>query len=1560
MPASFTQRPHPSYRALPHAQEDANAEYYPLADYQSSASGTIRYLADVPHIPTPSWPAQVDHTAFDKTNASPDSSCSGATPTWLPYTLRWLCLTSILAFTAVLEILVVIAHAISAHRKGLVADDGSGSIVIFSKLVPTLLAVSQGILLSILLNDVRRTQPFANLASPSGASAAQSLTWIADAWWECLLSSLPKRHVKKTDWAMLCATVAFMFSFLVMSPFSSTLFVSQDVLFAEEVPFSQLDISSALPLQSNPIGTTYFRTVSSLLQNVTTSAWITDSYAVLPFWPSTMGSAPLGPILSDSVQTWSAKTTVFDVEVNCEQMNLVEFVSVDWFTPELNTTIPSHRVRLLSPSGCALNLTLLDGGDLAGIGGAVWSNLREINSTTTFGSGFDSPLNISGCMQDEIIFLSTSLYQATFANATVIGQACTTSYFTGNPSVTVTLSKSASLVEVDELEYLSVRELIPNNVADLPSFQRVFLNNTNWNVHLRKPLGSRRAFASGPAIMLSALYDFSPEKMAADSSFTQNAGRVKQRFFGELLRDVFDTTSISDAVKTTGTIADTKRRVVAVSAVAIILETSLLLQLILLSTVFVTTRLSRRPLGLFGDPAPPIRVAKLISNEANTLQSLDSLHSASSKELECSLSDKRYLLSQGRIRLVTGEYPQDTANKSTSQEKGSHQPTFLNSAHTEKQSHTFSMWMFVILIFLLSAVLTAVAYLFWYSDAVGLYQTAFVYAFDVSVGGLDLGDVNPASLITTLVAVSIGLWWGSLDTALRRIQPYLVLANKPITRSSSEGVSISYISSYLLWAAWRALKRSHWVLALVCTGAFLSEILTIAMSSLWSREAGTLPLQVDVQRQLELRQVPQLSAGTQQFTSHAGNYKKTILAELFENMRTSWIYGAAVQTSLNGSEPPWSSGGWSFVPYDLSMVPSTKLQNTGNQTAAPKYPTNATIETSAIRARLECSPYEHLNLEESKTWLTEWDLTNSTQWVRDKDAKALSRGFELGLSGDGYNGTGVENVLLYLDQQPNVEGNYSTFFANNKRFQCCQNKTDNEQITPGSVGYWSPNLRNGSSYPDFAGAWPTNFTIKWIHGLPVEGYCGIQRDGGCFPRLMWAEKPRMAVLNCMPIIETADATVTVDGAGGNVVEFSLHAEPQPDLYAWSDDFKQHKYNNSLSGFEINITTSHGVLFVTALLGAADLDEIQGTNLNYLYTESESIDDQTFNIRQPGLNVDLMTYSMLSLVNYDHEALLDLDTLKYTAQQTFTALFQHFASNNVSTATGGYVFQPPGERLPDDLDGPTTKSPRADEVPVSETVTMHISRSVELLKISKPAAWICLLILAYLIVVGVTLTIASQKYRTVLLRRINSIADVAVLMAGSHRLLELAREKTIDRFKLDSGTKVRLGWFNDKNGAMRWGIEVVGEEQSEVTNALLNNNGTSHLQNDNPPYATVSSSGYFTSRSQTAVNESSATPFGSQSGVSLLREPGEAQIAHRENVPARKQNAEAFPIYGFESQSLIPNVNRQARSHPLSSTRTPSIVHSIDLGMGERPFMDYHVEDTSLRNMNSEQDSLIRR
>jgi len=703
MHSPFAQNASLSYLVLPHPPEHVHPEEdFPFDDYESFRSSTIpnpQYFSPgAPHIPTASWESRagsvprVGETALKEEHDKLDFRRSVTTPEWLPYTLRWPCLTWILVLTAILEILVIIVHAISAHELGLVTDDGSGSVIIVSKFIPTLLAVIHGIFLSILLNDVKRTQAFANLASPSGALGNLSLTWTVETWWESLYVSFPWRRKKKASWAMLCATVTFMFSFLIVSPFSSTLLVSQDVLFTQDVPFSQLDLAPTLPLRGDAIATTYFRTVSNLLQNVTTSAWIADKYAVVPFWPSAVGRVPLGSVLSDSVGTWSAKTTVFDVVMNCEQMDSIHVRPVNWTDPDSksNYTTPAHSIKLLSPSGCGLNLTLTDGSEIGyGSGGTVWSTVRNISSGD-FSVDTTPPFSISGCSQDEVVFLSKGPYQTTAKNATVTGQACNTSYYMGEPTVTVTLSKSGSLVEVDELEYSSIRKPIPPTMVDLPSFQRLFFNRTDWDVHLTRPLKSTRGFALGPAVIFSALYDFSPGKTIADSSYVQNLGRVKRRFFSELLRDAFDTAANDLAIETSGTVADTRRRVVVVPAVAITLEVSLFLQIILLSAVLVTTRLSKRPLGLFADPAPPIRVAELISGETSTLQSLDGLHGVTSKGLDLSISHQRYQLIDGQISLMAADRPDSPTGKYNFKKQKFHPPDLLDPKQSDKQSFAFS------------------------------------------------------------------------------------------------------------------------------------------------------------------------------------------------------------------------------------------------------------------------------------------------------------------------------------------------------------------------------------------------------------------------------------------------------------------------------------------------------------------------------------------------------------------------------------------------------------------------------------------------------------------------------------------------------------------------------------------------------------------------------------------------------------------------------------------------------------------------------------------------------
>lgn len=120
----------------------------------------------------------------------------------------------------------------------------------------------------------------------------------------------------------------------------------------------------------------------------------------------------------------------------------------------------------------------------------------------------------------------------------------------------------------------------------------------------------------------------------------------------------------------------------------------------------------------------------------------------------------------------------------------------------------------------LATLVTAILVLHHFAQRSSLYRTAFVYQATIPVFGIH--TLAPFSLLPTLLAVLVGLWWGSIDVTFRRLQPYLsmVEAPQPLVR----GANLSYQSSYWLRASFKAALNQHWLLLLVTVGTSLSPI----------------------------------------------------------------------------------------------------------------------------------------------------------------------------------------------------------------------------------------------------------------------------------------------------------------------------------------------------------------------------------------------------------------------------------------------------------------------------------------------------------------------------------------------------------------------------------------------------------------------------------------------------------------------------------------------------------------------------------------------------------------
>jgi len=284
---------------------------------------------------------------------------------WIPFTLRWyfllLPVVASLCFSIVLAYLCWYSHS----RHGLGGDDGSSGILFGWRFTPTLLAVLYTQITVILFEDIKRTEPFARLATASsgGASAYGTLLQTPKAWWTVFFDLVFRRkEMGKTGWSLICSTVLNMLALLAISPLSSALLTSEEVALSKPFDFHRLAPMNETALSINATRETYFRTMAALTRNISTSAWVSDTSLTFPFWPSTEG-AQLGPEISSSHGSWQVETITYNASLMCQNMTVEKaqmqdraYEAPDWHGFMYNGTQPMVSYVLVSEDGCRYEL----------------------------------------------------------------------------------------------------------------------------------------------------------------------------------------------------------------------------------------------------------------------------------------------------------------------------------------------------------------------------------------------------------------------------------------------------------------------------------------------------------------------------------------------------------------------------------------------------------------------------------------------------------------------------------------------------------------------------------------------------------------------------------------------------------------------------------------------------------------------------------------------------------------------------------------------------------------------------------------------------------------------------------------------------------------------------------------------------------------------------------------------------------------------------------------------------------------------------------------------------
>lgn len=251
----------------------------------------------------------------------------------------------------------------------------------------------------------------------------------------------------------------------------------------------------------------------------------------------------------------------------------------------------------------------------------------------------------------------------------------------------------------------------------------------------------------------------------------------------------------------------------------------------------------------------------------------------------------------------------------------------------------------------------------------------------------------------------------------------------------------------------------------------------------------------------------------------------------------------------------------------------------------------------------------------------------------------------------------------------------------------------------------------------------------------------------------------------------------------------------------------------------------------AMLGAADSGRVAVTQ-RWGYND-EPINDRIFAFRQTGYNSDMMSYATWSILEGNYSALLDPSLLAETSSSVFGTFFQHFVSENGSSG-GGRAYMPlnytlPGDFLPivNEITGNFTAYQDTNSTTViSPTLLAVLSRPVYKLEMSKVAIGLCLAILVFLGFTTLLIAIGYRHYFKALPRDMNALASIIALVYDSPKLSKWVADHGTDGEKKHAGeVKAAIGYFQGSEGDMRWGIELVeDEEQGEKVYTNRNSSG----------------------------------------------------------------------------------------------------------------------------------------
>ncbi|THZ06847.1 hypothetical protein D6C93_01292 [Aureobasidium pullulans] len=968
-----------------------------------------------------------------------------------------------------------------------------------------------------------------------------------------------------------------------------------------------------------------------------------------------------------------------------------------------------------SKDGCSIVFSAIPGyNKVLSEGGGWWapSPYRDLSSDMK-----TQDASVETCAGRSMVLVGTALdlvvgdpYTAKTPRFDAELLLCSSKYFSSMVDATVAINQTSVTVMFDVDDYYRTRRPLSEEALNSSSIEQAFFAS-GWSERFGRNPGSLYNNADGPwyggplsAIAAGHRYNEDPRKLQNLTSLLPDMKAMFQQFFGEKLLESWTQSVDRDLAIPDAKVTVTKARIIASEDVGFPLAVLLLCSGLLISGVAYLTRLERRPLNLSQEPGKIESTVALILGDSVLRELLCNSDKLSQETLSSGLKDCVLGVTRGQIFVMSNS------------DKKLIEAEQLPAIHDARPA-VIRLPVGALLTSFLFSLLAGLAVLYRLSSSTGLYQTSVAYQLQLHIAQTT-ATLAPYTIVPTFLAIGAKLWFAMVTDSVQKYQPFVAMMGRPA--KLSESISVEYHNTPTALVSLKALKSSHWLLALLGVGAFASEAFTVSMSALWYRELRDTSRVADLSRGLKIRTAPSESgmSGRNHTLLSSNDTRGLFIPKLYDVSLQNWLYSATTEITQHRVTPAWCKDTWSFLPLDLSGIDYDIRYARGalnNNTQIR----NLTLQTTGLKASLDCHSLNYTS--DPLLWLTELDFLHSP--ISNRTGVSL------------WNDTNRPSILDF--------GSYIEEFL--------------WRSTRSAIGLYTPN------------------------------------DGSQQEFFVWQQAPQMSAVSCKPRIEAAKSLVTIDIETGVVYEYEIIGTLRNVSEAWSWPYSQKNITRDTTTWDddgtypsfedaVRVNASWGYLFWDAVINSGR----QGA---------------WFRFQDPGLNVDLMSYSMLHLANDSREALLDPEILAEHASTTFGIFFKHFANWNITWDADwtGYVY----------------------EKDVPSKIDVTISVPTNQLLMSPVAAIMSMSILVFLIFVTIIMfTTNRHKYKAIP-RDVNTLASILGWVYASDRLLAWSESAPPSKpwyqalfsktSPLAAQHRVKMGPFVDSAGNERWSIEMVENE-----------------------------------------------------------------------------------------------------------------------------------------------------